>query len=49
MSKTDNDIFVAKTRFHGVFGFGYGTLKSSNLIIPLMASTVIKEFHMMKL
>jgi hypothetical protein len=49
MSKADKDIFVANTRFHGVLGLGYGILISSNLIIPLIASTVINEFHITKL
>ncbi len=49
MRNAASDILVANTRFQGVSGFGYFTLRSSNLIIPLIASAVISEFHTIKL
>ena len=49
MIKAARDIFVANTKFHGVFGFGYGINKSSNLNSPLTKSAVINAFQIIKL
>jgi hypothetical protein len=42
-------IFVANTRFHGVSGFGYGTLILSDLNSPLITPSVRNEFHKIEL
>src|ERR671927_1785921 len=49
MRNADRVIFVANTRFHGVLGFGYGTLMPSNLYTPFIALSVTKEFQRIKL